>query len=383
MLNARPVSLFAIAIFCLLPMPLTWLKSSVQADELLNVSQPYSAELSNPVEWDGELIFTITAPYKTKLLRVWIPVPPSDAVQQVRLTEFSTYPVDVKPRIETEPAFGNTFAYFEFPNPLGGVVITHRLTIQTHELRWNMNSAQIKSPTEWPENFAPFLRSEEQAVVADERFGALLETLVPQRNNPLVDLEAVMTFADKNFVYDHDKASLKASSVHALENRRGHCSDYHGFCAAAGRVMKLPTRVTYGINPFPKVSPSHCKLEVFLPPYGWVSFDVSETQKLSQAIRKDTKLSESEKNELIEETHRRLVSGFRDNTWFLQTRGTDYDLAPKAGRTVAVVRTLYAEADGRALPDPDPSSSEQTTFAWMTAHRFRANVPATNPFTRR
>ena len=378
MLKARPVTRFAFTFFSLLHS----LACSVQADEILKVSQPYSAELSNPVEWDGELIFTITAPYKTKLLRVWIPVPPSDVVQQVRLTEFSTYPVEVKPRMETEETFGNTFAYFEFPNPLGGVVITHRLIIQTHELRWNLNPDQIKSPTKWPASFAPFLRSEEQAVVADERFGELLKTIVPQRKNPLVDLEAVMTFADKNFVYDHDKASLKASSVHALDNRRGHCSDYHGFCAAAGRVMQLPTRVTYGINPFPKASPSHCKLEVFLPPHGWVSFDVSETQKLGQAIRKDAKLSESEKSKLIEDAHRRLVSGFRDNTWFLQTRGTDYDLAPRASRKVAVVRTLYAEADGRALPDPDPSRSEQTTFAWMTAHRFQSNVPATNPFAR-
>lgn len=378
MLKARPVTLIAVMVFWLLHS----LACSVQADELISVSQPYSAELSNPVEWDGELIFTITAPYKTKLLRVWIPVPPSDVVQQVRSTEFSTYPVDVKPRIETEATFGNTFAYFEFPNPLGGVVITHRLTIQTHELRWNMNPDQIKTPAEWPASFTPFLRSEEQAVVADERFGELLQTIVPQRKNPLVDLEAVMTFADRNFVYDHDKASLKASSLHALDNRRGHCSDYHGFCAAAGRVMQLPTRVTYGINPFPKASPSHCKLEVFLPPHGWVSFDVSETQKLSQAIRKDAKLSESEKSRLIEDAHRRLVSGFRDNTWFLQTRGTDYDLAPRASQKVAVVRTLYAEADGRALPDPDPSSSEQTTFAWMTAHRFRSNVPAANPFSK-
>lgn len=382
MLKALPISWFTVAIFCLLQIPLNSLTITAQAEELLDVTQPCSAELSNPVEWDGELIFTITAPYKTKLLRVWIPVPPSDVAQQVRLTEFSTYPVDVQPRIETEATYGNTFAYFEFPNPLGATVITHRLTVQTHELHWNMKPEQIKSPAKWPASFGPFLRSEEQAVVADERFDALLEAIVPQRKNPLVDLEAVMTFADQNFVYDHDKASLKASSVHALDNRRGHCSDYHGFCAAAGRVMQLPTRVTYGINPFPKASPSHCKLEVFLPPYGWVSFDVSETQKLSQAIRKDVKLSDADKNSLIEYVHARLISGFRDNTWFVQTRGTDYHLAPQASQKVAVVRTLYAEADGRALQDPDPSSSQQTKFAWMTAHRFRSNVPATNPFAK-
>ena len=44
-----------------------------------------------------------------------------------------------------------------------------------------------------------------------------------------------------------------------------------------GRALGYPTRMTYGINPFPKNSPSHCKMEAFLPPYGWVAFDVSDT----------------------------------------------------------------------------------------------------------
>lgn len=61
----------------------------------------------------------------------------------------------------------------------------------------------------------------------------------------------------------------------------------------------MPTRVTYGINPFPKASPSHCKLEAFLPPYGWVSFDVSETQKLAELIRKSPELSEAQRSDLI------------------------------------------------------------------------------------
>jgi hypothetical protein len=75
------------------------------------------------------------------------------------------------------------------------------------------------------------------------------------------------------------------------------------------------------------------------------------------------------------------MQGFRDNTWFLQTRGTDYELVPKASRRVAVVRTLYAEADGQALPDPDPSDPAEKTFAWMTSHRFGSDQPAPNPFT--
>ncbi len=93
--------------------------------------------------------------------------------------------------------------------------------------------------------------------------------------------------------------------------------------------MKQPTRVTYGINTFPKASPSHCKLEAFLPPYGWVSFDVSETQKLAAAIRADGKLSESEKSALVQQAHERLVSGFRDNTWFKQTQGPTMIWCPR------------------------------------------------------
>src|SRR5215471_1952060 len=90
----------------------------------------------------------------------------------------------------------------------------------------------------------------------------------------------------------------EALYMEALKDRRGHCSDYHGLCAAIGRALNYPTRVTYGINTFAKNSPSHCKLEAFLPPYGWVCFDVSETQNLVSRIEKDSQLSDKEKAEL-------------------------------------------------------------------------------------
>jgi hypothetical protein len=75
-----------------------------------------------------------------------------------------------------------------------------------------------------------------------------------------------------------------------------------------------------------------------------------------------------------------MLRGFRDNTWFLQTRGTGYDLAPPASQPVHVVRTIYAEADGVVLPDPDPGAKGKKEFAWMTAHEYKASKQVPYPF---
>ena len=343
-------------------------------------AQPYSAERSSPVTYDTELVVTVTPPAKTQLLKVWMPIPLNDQGQDVSSSEFTTFPERVQPQFNTEPVFGNRFAYFEFPDPLGAQILRHTFQVTVWELRWNLDPARIQAFVEWPDSFAPYRRSEDQSVVFDARFETLLLDIVPVRHNPLDDFRSVMTFVDRNFTYDHAHASLQASSVHALELRRGHCSDYHGFCAAMGRLLNSPTRITYGINTFPKSSPSHCKLEAFLPPFGWVSFDVSGTQKLAQAIHANQDLSNAERKTLIDAANRRLMQGFRDNTWFVQTRGTDYQLIPPARGPVPVVRTIYAEADGQPLSDPDPSNSQEKKFAWMTSHRFVTDHPISYPF---
>lgn len=348
------------------------------AEPSLDPALPYSATPSNSVTYDVDYSIVVTAPYKTKKLRVWVPVPPSNAGQEVQSLEWSTFPADSQPQIAAEPTFGNKFAYFEFVSPQGGQTIRQRLKIQVHELRWSVGVRPVTAPAEWPASFEAYRRSESQAVVIADAHRELLGKLLPERRGPSTDLNAVMGYALDKFKYDHVVASLAADSTHALRTGSGHCSDYHGFCAAIGRALGFPTRVTYGINPFPKASPSHCKLEAFLPPYGWVSFDVSETQKLLTAIRADAALSDAERDRLVAAAVARLQSGFRDNTWYLQTVGSDYDLVPAASRRVPVVRTIYAEADGVPLPDPDPSDPNEKTFAWMTS--FQATPDRTVPY---
>lgn len=356
-------------------------RSSDKGSSVLDATQPYSAQKLNPISYAADCSVIVTPPYKTKVLKVWIPIPPSNAAQVVSASKFSTFPQEVQPEIGREKMYGNQFAYFEFQEPQGAQIIRHKFQVQTFELRWKIQPDQVRSVEKWPASFDSYRRSESQAVVVDDRFQKLLRQVVPERKNPLLDLSLVMSWVGDNFTYDHHDASLAADAARAFDTHRGHCSDYHGFCAAMGRAMGYPTRVTYGINTFPKNSPSHCKLEAFLPPYGWVSFDVSETQKLIASVKKDGKLTESEKADLISAATQRLTAGFRDNTWFLQTVGTDYDLEPPAKKRVPVVRTAYVEADGIALPDPDPADPVKREFAWMTAYEFKTEGKVANPYS--
>jgi transglutaminase-like putative cysteine protease len=369
-------------LFCLLPAlaaSACLVLPARAAEPALDPALPYRAKKSGPVAYEVEFVAAVTAPAHTKLLRVWVPVPQTDAAQEVTGSRFSTFPTKVKPAINSEKKFGNKFAYFEFKNPEGAQIIRHCFKVRVSELHWDIDPAKVQKVDHWPAAFDRY-RQGDHTVEVSNALKELLPKVVPESKGEYSDLVEVMSWVNGHLTYDHVNASLRASSKHALDQRRGHCSDYHGLCAAFGRALGYPTRVCYGINPFPKSSPSHCKLEVYLPPHGWVSFDVSETQNLIAAINKAKDLTPAKKAELVKAARDRLRSGFRDNTWYMQTRGTDYDLAPPANKRAAVVRTIYAEADGVALPDPDPSAKGKTEFAWMTAHRYTPDRKVTYPF---
>jgi transglutaminase-like putative cysteine protease len=317
----------------------------------------------------------VTPPYGTKLLRVWLPIPPSDALQTVRDRHLETWPMVVAPQIAREPVHGNEFAYFEFAAPKGAQMIRHQFVAETWQVNWDVDPRQVVNPSTWPSELTPYLRSESQAVTLTDRVHDIARTLTATDRDAGNTVLAALRWVDANMRYDHGACSLAASSAHALEHGCGHCSDYHGLTAALGRALQQPARVAYGYNLFAKNSPSHCKAEVLLPPYGWVAFDVSETQRQVAAIAADPKLDAAAQRHFTAATRARTERGFRDNTWLLVTRGSDYDLMPPASKRVAVVRTIYAEADGVALPEPDPGDARRREFAWMTMHTFTADRP--------
>ncbi len=344
----------------------------------LSPSMPYSATKSSPVTHQVDFSVIVTPPYHCKVLKVWIPIPQTDSAQEICESQFSTFPTNIKPSINTEPVYGNQFAYFEFHDPQGAQIIRHQFQAKLWNLHWDLKPTKILDVNKWPTDFAPYLQP--QSLNDEREFQSVLNSILPQQRDQQSDLFAVMNWIDETMTYDHVDASLQADANHAFEKQHGHCSDYHGLCATMGRMIGRPTRVTYGLALYPKNSPSHCKMEAFLPPYGWVSFDLSETQKLVSKIQSTKTLSQDKKEALAIAARDRLKSGFRENSWLLVTKGTNYELAPRATKPVKVVRTAYIEADGEPLPEPDPANPHERKFSWMTSHRYSSSKPIVKPF---
>src|SRR5205807_2008599 len=62
------------------------------ADRAHDPDVPYQAKKSKPVSYDVDFSVVVTAPYRTKVLKIWLPLPQSDRAQQVVEGELTSFP---------------------------------------------------------------------------------------------------------------------------------------------------------------------------------------------------------------------------------------------------------------------------------------------------
>lgn len=152
MKSRRAAQYHAVTLLCGIMLAST-LVAADRTSNLLSPSQDYAGERRNPVEYELDFSVVVTPPYHAKVLKVWLPLPSTNAGQKIHDRSLSTFPMQVEPQIGREPLYGNQFAYFEFREPKGAQIIRHRFHAKVWDMRWGVEPDKVLNVEEWPTAF--------------------------------------------------------------------------------------------------------------------------------------------------------------------------------------------------------------------------------------
>ncbi len=313
--------------------------------------EPGSRTLRDPKAYNVDFGIHFTPPSGAKVVRIWLPKPISTEDQLISNFHYLTQPTAEG----TEPLYGNQFLYYEYHNPTGPVEPRVGYTVIKYAERTNIDPTRVWRPKVFPPEFQKYLRSEQRVTVNDS-IRTLAQQIAGDEKNPYILARKFFLWITDNIKYGHEDmaegvagCTLQADSMFVYKNRRGHCSDWHGFFVALCRSVGIPARINYGVEVSDKkrVSPSHCRAEVFLAGYGWVNMDITHGR-----------YGKTDEERLKE-------FGYIANDWYRNTVGSDYPFVPATsatwpdsytGTNPPLIRIAYIEVDGKAWTDPDPAN---------------------------
>ena len=176
----------------------------------LSADAGYRAELSRPASYQVDFRVAVMPPAGTKKLSVWLPLPQENAAQQIEDRQLETFPRAVRPTIDSEPLFGNTFAYFEFASPQGAQLITHRFTARIQQMDWRVDYSSITQPESWPDSFRPYQRVDPRT-----KEGAQLQSVLREigsnKQSAADRLVGAMRWVDRNLAADRPRRARWSS----------------------------------------------------------------------------------------------------------------------------------------------------------------------------
>ena len=306
-----------------------------------------SAQIAPAAPHSRTFVLTSTAtvpvpPAGTKTLDLWLPVPHTDASQQVgNLTIVVDRKVNgVAPSKIERGAYGNQMFHLRLTTmPTEPVVVTIKGQITRREhlnLRANAPAAKANKEKTDP-NMARWL-APDRLVPLDPKIKQQAEEVVAKANakTPLEKARAIYEHVVSTVTYDKTGQGWGRGDIYyACDARRGNCTDFHAIVIGYCRALGIPARFSIGL-PLPvgrgrgEIKGYHCWAEFYTPETGWVPVDASEAAKNPDK--------------------RAYFFGAHDENRVEFTRGRDVELTPKqAGPPLNYFVYPYAEADGKPL----------------------------------
>ena len=275
-------------------------------------------------------------PVGTKTLDLWLPVPHTDASQDIRDLRIDS-PVPFK--IE-QGEYGIQMLHLRTTTvPMAPLVVklTAQITRREHfNLRANAPAAKVVKEKIDP-SLARWL-APDRLVPLDAKIKQQAEEVVAKAGakTPLEKARAIYEHVVSTVTYDKTGQGWGHGDIYyACDTRRGNCTDFHAIVIGYCRSLGIPARFSIGL-PLPaerghgEIKGYHCWAEFFTPETGWVPVDASEAAKNPDK--------------------RAYFFGAHDENRVEFTRGRDVELTPKqAGPPLNYFVYPYAEADGQPL----------------------------------
>jgi transglutaminase-like putative cysteine protease len=268
---------------------------------------------------------TVTGLTPGKTARIWIPVPPTNEDQEVKIESKDLPGAE---QIGTEPKYGNQILYVEGKaDDQGNVPLAITYRVLRREVRGNFHR-QLADGDMWE----TFLRPDARVPVG----GKSLE-LIRGKEIPKNELEAARILYD--VVNEHMRYSKEGTgwgrgdSDWACDSGYGNCTDFHSLFISLARAQKIPAKFEIGF-PLPEkrgsgeVAGYHCWAKFKPKGKNWIPVDISEANK-------NPKMRDYYFGNLTE-----------DRVTF--SLGRDINLAPKQdGEALNFFVYPYVEVDGK------------------------------------
>jgi len=236
-----------------------------------------------------ELAVTIAAPDDSKDVRVWLPYPTSDSVQDISNVRikgnFS------QSGIYREKETGNLALYAEWTTPTKDRAITLTFDATGRELiRKDFPAVEPAIPVEIQE----YLKST-RFIPTDGKVREIALSITNDKQKISEKARAVYQWVVENTVRDPDVKGCGTGEVEkVLAQRGGKCADISSVFVSIARAAGVPAREVFGLRLGKKdeedmTSGHHCWSEFYVPGYGWVPADAADVRKIMLVDKLDLK----------------------------------------------------------------------------------------------
>jgi transglutaminase-like putative cysteine protease len=274
-------------------------------------------------------------PADAKTVDLWIPIPPTNDRQTIKLLNRNEL---TGGRITRDKTFGNELYYQRFDVTDAKTTVKVELVYDVDVRESTVAAAKelMSTSAEVPAGeFAPYL-CETTMIPIKGRITDVARTIQLPEGEPLRAGRAIYDHLVNTMVYNYlAPGAGNGNAVWACDSKTGDCTDFHSVFIGVCRSRGIPADHVFGL-PLPPESPEgdakhcHCWAQFWVKDVGWIPIDASRANKYPK--------------------DKEYYFGTLGSTWVTLAHGRDVILEPpQQGPPVNMLHGPVAEVDGKPL----------------------------------